>query len=156
MKKLFSFLLFLFLFVIILSNKQKQKINENETDIADTDSDIIDLEDTDFYEDETSLPVEVYDDNSPVTAPESANAVAANALVNMDKPVSVTPKNKNMKNAQIHLMKIYNFNSTTSEKMAFNALFYFFGKPIARIIIFRLRVNDQQERLAYSARTDCF
>ena len=134
MKKLFSFLFFFFLFTIILSNKQKQKINENETDIADTDSDIIDLEDTDFYEDETSLPVEVYDDNSPVTAQESANAIASNALVNIDKPVSVTPKNKNMKNAQIHLMKIYNFNSTHQKKWLSMHFFIFSENQLLELL----------------------
>jgi hypothetical protein len=60
-----------------------------------------------------------------------------------------------MKNAQIHFMKFYNFNFPTSEKMSFNTLFYFFGKQLARLIIFRLRVNISQEGLAYSARTDC-
>ena len=160
MKKFFPFLLFFFLFAIILSNKQKQKLNENETEIADTDSDIIDLtdiEDTDF-ENITSLPVEEYVDYSPLDEPESANSFAENAPISAEKPVAVTPKIKDMKNAHIHLMKIYNFYFPTSETMAFKALFYFFGKPIVKYIILRTRVNFHQEDMvysSYSARTDC-
>ena len=156
MKKFFSFLLYFFLFAIILSNNQKQKLNEIETEIEITDSDIIDLNDTDFYEYNTTFPIEMYEDYSSPDEPESANSLAGNAPVNADKPVSVIPKNKDMKNARIHLMKIYNFHFPTPEKISFNVLFYFFRRRYLRIIVFRLRINYQQEGIAYSARTDCF
>ena len=155
MKNIFSCLLFFLLFSIIVPNKQKQKLIEKETEILDTDSVIVEL--SDFYENEeveTALPVEEYQDIGP-DAPESATATAQDAQVDINKPVSTIPKNKDMKNAQIHLMKIHNFNIQTSEKISFNALFYFFGIPLARNMLLRLRVNIPLAEIAYSARTDC-
>ena len=40
----------------------------------------------------TSAPTEAYVDNTPVTAPESANATASNAEVPVTKPVATKPK----------------------------------------------------------------
>ena len=137
MKKFFPFLLFFFLFAIILSNKQKQKLNENETEIADTDSDIIDLtdiEDTDFNENITSLPVEEYVDYSPLDEPESANSFAENAPISAEKPVAVTPKIKDMKNAHIHLMKFIIFISQHQKQWLLKHFFIFLGNQLLNIL----------------------
>ena len=154
MKTIFFFLLNFFLFVKILSNKQKQKLIEKETEIEETDSDIVDLTDAFLYPEGFSIPMEKYNETGP-SKPEVGPSTAEDSPINIDKPVSTKPKNKDKKNAKINLMKIHNYSILTPEKIGFNIHFYYFGKPIANYIILRLRVNNRQEKKAYSVRADC-
>ena len=66
-----------------------------------------------------------------------------------------------MKDAQIQLMKIYNFHFRSPKKINFNIFFYFFGRQIAKYIVLRARITyfngfrNLQEIYAESARVVC-
>jgi hypothetical protein len=112
----------------------------------------------------TSAPTEAYVDNTPVTAPESANATASNAEVPVSKPVATKPKTTTNTKAAVQVSKFHSFNKPTTRgpgKVTFGTFFYFFGRPIVKFIIVRLRITysrrlrNLQEATAESARTDC-
>ena len=112
----------------------------------------------------TSAPTEAYVDNTPVTAPESANATASNAEVPVTKPVATKPKTTTNTKAAVQVSKFHSFTKPTERgpgKVTFGTFFYFFGRPIVKFIIVRLRITysrglrNLQETTAESARTDC-
>ena len=112
----------------------------------------------------TSAPTEAYVDNTPVTAPESANATASNAEVPVTKPVATRPKTTTNTKAAVQVTKFHSFSKPTTRgpgKVTFGTFFYFFGRPIVKFIIVRLRITysrglrNLQEATAESARTDC-
>ena len=74
--------------------------------------------------------------------------------------ISVEPKKNDNKNANIQIIKFYNYNTVINEKkIKFKSMFYFYGKNIAKNIIFRLRIkyNSKNRRLdiAESIKSDC-
>ena len=112
----------------------------------------------------TSAPTEAYVDNTPVTAPESANATASNAEVPVTKPVATKPKTTTNTKAAVQVSKFHSFTKPTERgpgKFTFGTFFYFFGRPIVTFIVVRLRITysrglrNLQETTAESARTDC-
>ena len=112
----------------------------------------------------TTAPTEAYVDNTPVTAPESANATASNAEVPVTKPVATKPKTTTNTKAAVQVSKFHSFSKPTTPgtgKVNFGAFFYFFGRLIPKYIIVRLRITyirglrNLQEAIAESARTDC-
>ena len=91
----------------------------------------------------TSAPTEAYVDNTPVTAPESANATASNAEVPVTKPVATKPKTTTNTKAAVQVSKFHSFSKPTTRgpgKVTFGTFFYFFGRPIVKFIIVRLRI----------------
>ena len=112
----------------------------------------------------TSAPTEAYVDNTPVTAPESANATASNAEVPVTKPVATKPKTTTNTRAAVQVSKFHSFSRPTTRgpgKFTFGTFFYFFGRPVVTFIVVRLRITysrglrNLQETTAESARTDC-
>ena len=90
----------------------------------------------------TSAPTEAYVD-SPVTAPESANATASNAEVPVTKPVATRPKTTTNTKAAVQVSKFHSFSKPTTRgpgKVTFGTFFYFFGRPIVKFIVVRLRI----------------
>ena len=114
---------------------------------------------------ETNVQPEEYVDNTPVTAPESANATAENAPINITKPVSTKPKTTRNPEAKVQITKFHSFKRPTTRgpaKVTFGTFFYFFGRPIVKFIVVRLRItysrglrNLQEAVAAETARTDC-
>lgn len=111
---------------------------------------------------ETSAPIEEYNDPSPSNAPESANATAANAPVAVDKPVATKPKTTTKTDAPVQVTKFHSFKTEPgSGVVTLGVFFYFFGRPIVKYFVFRLRITykrafrNLQEATAESARTDC-
>jgi hypothetical protein len=111
---------------------------------------------------ETSAPIEEYNDPSPSNEPESANATAANAQVAVDKPVATKPKTTTKTDANVQVTKFHSFKTKPgSGVVTLGVFFYFFGRPIVKYFVFRLRITykrafrNLQEATAESARTDC-
>ena len=111
---------------------------------------------------ETSAPIEEYKDTSPSNAPESANATAANAQVAVDKPVATKPKTTTKTDAPVQVTKFHSFKTEPGSRVVtLGVFFYFFGRPIVKYFVFRLRITykrafrNLQEATAESARTDC-
>ena len=111
---------------------------------------------------ETSAPIEEYKDPSPSNEPESANATAANAQVAVDKPVATKPKTTTKTDAPVQVTKFHSFKTEPgSGVVTLGVFFYFFGRPIVKYFVFRLRITykrafrNLQEATAESARTDC-
>ena len=91
----------------------------------------------------TSAPTEAYVDNTPVTAPESANATASNAEVPVTKPVAAKPISTTNTEAKVQVTKFHSFKKPTTcgpGKVTFGTFFYFFGRPIVKFIVVRLRI----------------
>ena len=134
--------------------------NGTETSAADTSSAVI--PDTSV---QTSLPTQVYNDDSEPNAPESANATASNANVSVAKPVALTPKTTGNSRASVQVTKFHGFQPPTTRGpglVHFGVFMYFFGRPIVKFIVMRLRITyrssslrNLQETTAESARTDC-
>jgi len=111
---------------------------------------------------ETSAPIEEYNDPSTSNEPESANATAANAPVAVDKPVATKPKTTTKTDAPVQVTKFHSFKTEPgSQVVTLGVFFYFFGRPIVKYFVFRLRITyksglrNLQEAKAESARTDC-
>ena len=111
---------------------------------------------------ETSAPIEEYNDPSPSNEPESANATAGNAPVAVDKPVATKPKTTTKTDAPVQVTKFHSFKTEPgSGVVTLGVFFYFFGRPIVKYFVFRLRITykrafrNLQEATAESARTDC-
>ena len=111
---------------------------------------------------QTNLQVDEYTDNSKPDEPESANATAANANVSIDKPVATKPKKTGDTKAPVQVTKIHGFSIKKGEKKVnFGMFFFFYGRPIVKYIIMRIRITykkglrNLQEETAESARTDC-
>ena len=97
---------------------------------------------------------------------ESGDATAANAIVNVTKPVSVTPKKTGDKKASVQVTKFHGFMRPRTQGpglVNFGVYIYFFGRPIVQLIVLRLRITyarglrlrDLQAATAESVRTDC-
>ena len=97
---------------------------------------------------------------------ESGDATAENAVVNVTKPVSVTPKKTEDKKASVQVTKFHGFKRPRTQGpglVNFGVYIYFFGRPIVEFIVLRLRITyarglrlrDLQAATAESVRTDC-
>ena len=100
---------------------------------------------------------------------ESGDATEANAVVNASKPVSGVPKQTEEKTSKVQVTKFHGFNiepklNNQPAVVKFGVFIYFFGRPIVRIIVLRLRITYARLRLrglqteavaAESVRTDC-
>ena len=96
---------------------------------------------------------------------ENVNATAENVIVPANKPVSTITKTTGNKKAQVQINKFYGFNASNTNgrgKVTFGTYFYFFGRPIVKYIIMRLRItytkklrNLEDTTIAESAKTNC-
>ena len=173
MKNVLSILLLCLIFQNVLTSRRSLKmrmakaaealkvISQNTEDAIDTEAGDENSTDTSV---QTTLPNDEYKDDSQVDAPESANATASNAPVPVDKPVATKPKTKGNSNAAVHVIKFHGFKGPATRgpgKVTFGAYIYFFGRPIVKFFVMRLRITynrglrNLQEAIAESARTDC-
>ena len=180
MKHFFSILLLCLIFQNVLTAKRSLKMRMAKAAqamkiISDRKEKLRKLEATDVSEDtesgstdttvQTTVPPENYTDTSPDDAPESTNATASNSIVNATKPVSTLPKTMDQKKASVQVTKFHGFQRPTTRgagTVRFGVFFYFFGRPIVKYIVIRLRIvysrglrNLQDTALAESVRTDC-
>lgn len=112
---------------------------------------------------QTSAPVTNYTE-TPGDQAEQGEATAENAPVEASKPIGKPNKNDNNK-APVQFSKFHGFKKPTRRgpgPVNFNIYFYFFGIPIPKFVVLRLRINYVGGRLrslenavAESARTDC-
>ena len=110
-----------------------------------------------------SAPVTNYTE-TPKDQAEQGEATAENAPVEASKPIGIPNKNDNNK-APVQFSKFHGFKKPTRRgpgPVNFNVFFYFFGIPIPKFVVLRLRINYVGGRLrslqnaqAESARTDC-
>jgi len=108
--------------------------NSNETSAAQTTG--AQIPDTSVA---TIAPNETYVDN----ASESANATASNAEVPVTKPVAAKPISTTNTEAKVQVTKFHSFKKPTTcgpGKVTFGTFFYFFGRPIVKFIVVRLRI----------------
>ena len=177
MKQTFSILLFCLVFQNILTTQQtlkakienfaKEKIRKLEnTDEEDQSSgESNNTNNTESSDTRPPPPPVIPYLPSPEHEPESADATAENAPVEVNKPVSIKRKTTENKKAQVQVTKFHGFKKPTIKgpgPISFGIFFYFFGRPIARMIILRLRItyfeglrNLQEAVAAESARSDC-
>ena len=113
---------------------------------------------------QTSAPPVVYNDTSAADEKENVNATAENAPVNASKPVATKAKTTSNTKAAVQVTKFHSFKKPTTRgpgKVTFGTFIYFFGRPIVKFIVLRLRITytrglrNLQEATAESARTDC-
>ena len=112
---------------------------------------------------QTSAPVTNYTE-TPKDQAEQGEATAENAPVEASKPIGIPNKNDNNK-APVQFSKFHGFKKPTRRgpgPVNFNVFFYFFGIPIPKFVVLRLRINyvggrlrSLQNAVAESARTDC-
>ena len=112
---------------------------------------------------QTSAPVTNYTE-TPKDQAEQGEATAENAKVEASKPIGKPNKSDNNK-APVQFSKFHGFKKPKSKgpgPVNFNVFFYFFGIPIPKFVVLRLRINYVGGRLrslqnaeAESARTDC-
>ena len=112
---------------------------------------------------QTSAPVTNYTE-TPKDQAEQGEATAENAKVEASKPIGKPNKNDNNK-APVQFSKFHGFKKPTKRgpgPVNFNVFFYFFGIPIPKFVVLRLRINyaggrlrSLQDAVAESARTDC-
>ena len=112
---------------------------------------------------QTSAPVTNYTE-TPGDQAEQGEATAENAKVEASKPIGKPNKSDNNK-APVQFSKFHGFKKPTRRgpgPVNFNVFFYFFGIPIPKFVVLRLRINyaggrlrSLQDAVAESARTDC-
>ena len=112
---------------------------------------------------QTSAPVTNYTE-TPGDQAEQGEATAENAPVVASKPIGKPNKNDNNK-APVQFSKFHGFKKPKRKgpgPVNFNVFFYFFGIPIPKFVVLRLRINyvggrlrSLQNAVAESARTDC-
>ena len=112
---------------------------------------------------QTSAPVTNYTE-TPGDQAEQGEATAENAKVEASKPIGKPNKSDNNK-APVQFSKFHGFKKPTRRgpgPVNFNVFFYFFGIPIPKFVVLRLRINyvggrlrSLQNAVAESARTDC-
>ena len=135
--------------------KEKEKLRKLETDKT---------EDSDTTE-ATTPPAGNYTETKE-DEKESGDATAENAVVNVTKPVSETPKQTENKKASVQVTKFHGFRRPQTQGpglVNFGVYIYFFGRPIVQFIVLRLRITyarglrlrDLQAATAESVRTDC-
>ena len=110
-----------------------------------------------------SAPVTNYTE-TPKDQAEQGEATAENAKVEASKPIGKPNKSDNNK-APVQFSKFHGFKKPTRRgpgTVNFNVYFYFFGIPIPKFVVLRLRINyvggrlrSLQDAVAESARTDC-
>ena len=110
-----------------------------------------------------SAPVTNYTE-TPGDQAEQGEATAENAKVEASKPIGKPNKSDNNK-APVQFSKFHGFKKPTRKgpgPVNFNVFFYFFGIPIPKFVVLRLRINyvggrlrSLQNAVAESARTDC-
>ena len=112
---------------------------------------------------QTSAPVTNYTE-TPKDQAEQGEATAENAKVEASKPIG-KPNKSDKNKAPVQFSKFHGFKKPTRRgpgPVNFNVFFYFFGIPIPKFVVLRLRINYVGGRLrslqnaeAESARTDC-
>ena len=112
---------------------------------------------------QTSAPVTNYTE-TPKDQAEQGEATAENAKVEASKPIGKPNKSDNNK-APVQFSKFHGFKKPKTKgpgPVNFNVFFYFFGIPIPKFVVLRLRITYVGGRLrslqnaeAESARTDC-
>ena len=112
-----------------------------------------------------SAPVTNYTE-TPKDQAEQGEATAENAKVEASKPIGIPNKKDNNK-APVQFSKFHGFKKPTRKgpgRVNFNVFFYFFGIPIPKFVVLRLRITyvggrlrslQNAEAKAESARTDC-
>ena len=110
-----------------------------------------------------SAPVTNYTE-TPKDQAEQGEATAENAKVEASKPIGIPNKKDNNK-APVQFSKFHGFKKPKRKgpgPVNFNVFFYFFGIPIPKFVVLRLRINyvggrlrSLQDAQAESARTDC-
>ena len=112
---------------------------------------------------QTSAPVTNYTE-TPKDQAEQGEATAENAKVEASKPIG-KPNKSDKNKAPVQFSKFHGFKKPTRRgpgHVNFNVFFYFFGIPIPKFVVLRLRINyvggrlrSLQNAVAESARTDC-
>ena len=112
---------------------------------------------------QTSAPVTNYTE-TPKDQAEQGEATAENAKVEASKPIG-KPNKSDKNKAPVQFSKFHGFKKPTRRgpgPVNFNVFFYFFGIPIPKFVVLRLRITYVGGRLrslqnaeAESARTDC-
>ena len=112
---------------------------------------------------QTSAPVTNYTE-TPKDQAEQGEATAENAKVEASKPIG-KPNKSDKNKAPVQFSKFHGFKKPTRRgpgHVNFNVFFYFFGIPIPKFVVLRLRINyvggrlrSLQDAVAESARTDC-
>ena len=114
---------------------------------------------------QTSAPVTNYTE-TPKDQAEQGEATAENAKVEASKPIG-KPNKIDKNKAPVQFSKFHGFKKPTKRgpgPVNFNVFFYFFGIPIPKFVVLRLRITYVGGRLrslqnaeaeAESARTDC-
>ena len=112
---------------------------------------------------QTSAPVTNYTE-TPGDQAEQGEATAENAKVEASKPIG-KPNKSDKNKAPVQFSKFHGFKKPTKRgpgPVNFNVFFYFFGIPIPKFVVLRLRINyvggrlrSLQNAVAESARTDC-
>ena len=114
---------------------------------------------------QTSAPVTNYTE-TPKDQAEQGEATAENAKVEASKPIG-KPNKSDKNKAPVQFSKFHGFKKPTKRgpgPVNFNVFFYFFGIPIPKFVVLRLRITYVGGRLrslqnaeaeAESARTDC-
>ena len=112
---------------------------------------------------QTSAPVTNYTE-TPGDQAEQGEATAENAKVEASKPIG-KPNKSDKNKAPVQFSKFHGFKKPTRRgpgPVNFNVFFYFFGIPIPKFVVLRLRINyvggrlrSLQNAVAESARTDC-
>ena len=102
--------------------------------------------------------------NSTVTEPENGDPTADDQVVESDKPASKKGQNNANPLAKVQVVKFHSFKIEVKvQKIKFGVFFYFFGRKIVPVVIFRLRItynsrlrNLQDESIdAASVKTEC-
>ena len=102
---------------------------------------------------QTSAPVTNYTE-TPGDQAEQGEATAENAKVEASKPIG-KPNKSDKNKAPVQFSKFHGFKKPTKRgpgPVNFNVFFYFFGIPIPKFVVLRLRITYA---VAESARTDC-
>ena len=173
MKHLLSLLLFCFILESVLTTKRTlrnkliktlktmKELNEKKMrKLAGTDEEDSSSGATDTTV-QTTPAAGTYNDTSPTDAPESTSATAENGVVDASKPVAVKTKKSDNKKAAVQVTKFHGFKAPKGTGLVtFSTFFYFFGRPIVKFIIMRLRITYASrlrnlDTVAESARTDC-
>lgn len=128
--------------------------------LPETDESFVEIGDTTV---QTSAPVTNYT-KTPSDQAEQGEATAENAKVEASKPIG-KPNKKDNNKAPVQFSKFHGFKKPTRRgpgPVNFNVFFYFFGIPIPKFVVLRLRITyvggglrSLQNAEAESARTDC-
>ena len=163
MKKLVLFLLFCIVFESVITSKRslKQRIAKAIRKLEETD-DGDKFSNHQESEEAKTPPAEIYE-MTPPNEPESGSATAVNAVVEASKLICVKTKTTENKTAKVQITKFHGFKVPRIKgpgKVVFGVFFYFFGRPIVKFIIIRLRITYNSrlrnlQTIAESARSDC-